>query len=303
MEENNEVTMAQASGKAPAIIQKPKAADIITEKDMATIIAEAEKRQELTKRLYMIALRATNCNDWIDQNGTPYLEYEGARKIARDIGLEIRNVQMMKQQIKDDKGEYIIFSYTGEAVWQGKSTPEMGTCSTRDKFFAERYDKTKGEKYLLPLSEINIVDVMKKGHTNLMNRCVKSALGLSFTWEEIDQATNGVITRDKCTGVSYTKGKRGGSTTKADPAKVASARSEVWDWILEFNSGDLESSKQTLQAMTAFEGKDGKKFPGYTDIAKVSEGVLRHLHPKVKNEITAYREQMKNEEAVIGGDE
>lgn len=289
MTENNQISMAEAAAGVPAIQQAAVPQQQLTEKTFKDIVEQAEMRQKLTQRLYLIALRATNCNDWIDQSGTPYLEYEGARKIARDIGMSVENVQGQQQNIKDDKGEYIIFTYTGDAVWQGKKTPELGTCSTRDKFFGRK----SGEE--LPLSEVPIVDVMKKAHTNLMNRAIKSALGLSFTWEEIEQATNGYITRQKCTGVSYGAGKKGGTAKKPDTADTAQQRKDVWEWILEYCKGDLGAAEQTLANMTTFKGKDGNQVPGWTDVSKLSAAQLKHLHPRMKKEIEQYRENLASE--------
>jgi len=135
--------------------------------DLESAVQNAEKFVALQDNIRKMAVRVTNVNDWVDEGGNPYLQEKGAEKIAMAFGVSISNTNLEKEEAKDDKGQYITYIYSGTGSWQGRSVPQIGTCSSRDPFFGK-----KGGQ-LLPLSEVKLVDVRKKAYTNMLNRVIK----------------------------------------------------------------------------------------------------------------------------------
>lgn len=284
MIEDNGMSMEAAANKQPAP-QNQDALPVLSQgQDLHTILKNAEVQIKAQDNIVKMALNMTSKKHWVDQNGKPYLEYKGACKIARLFGVSVKNVMKERNDLKDDKGSYYMYTFTGDAEWNGVTTPEIGACTSRDKFFGQRGGQP------LPESEVTVEHVMRKAHTNLMNRAIKNKLGLDFDWDEIEAATGGRISRSGSTSVSYDKGTKGGSTA---PPKVTAAgndkRREVWEWILEYVGGDVQAAQDTLVNMTQFKNNSGKMVGGRRNIKDVSDAALKVLHPRVKKEIESYR--------------
>lgn len=231
---------------------------------------------DMFNRLRERAVSLTNKNDWIDQNNNPYLEYSGASKIAIAFGVAQGGVKFEEEKRDDGDIPYITFTCFAKLTWNGNSSEHIGTSSSKDDFFARRKNKETGEPYYLPLKDINIMDVKKKAWTNLMNRGIKDILGLSFTWEEIEEISKGKITRALCTSFTYGKGTKGG---KAESANAGELRSATWKRILALCNGDEATAKIQLKNATTWT-KDGKVIEGANDISKVSENqIIKVLSP------------------------
>ena len=152
-----------------------------TTRNLELSLETAERFFTLQDRIKKSAIKVTNQNDWIDQNGNPYLQWKGASSIACAFGVSYSDLNFSKENDKDDDGEFVIYTATAMVKWQGRSVPEIGTGSSRDSFFGKR-----GGRFL-PLSEVDLNNVKKKALTNMLNRGIKSLLGLSFTWNDIEK--------------------------------------------------------------------------------------------------------------------
>jgi len=126
---------------------------------------------------------------------------------------------------------------------------------------------------MLPLSEIDITNVMKKAHTNLLNRAIKGLLGLSFSWEELEDISKGEITKANCSKVSYRKGAQGGQNRTAQGGDL---HNEAHAILQEMSCGDKDAYTEFLQKATAFTGRHGNKVNGLTELGKVSEARLKY---------------------------
>jgi len=250
----------------------------ISEEDMQRRIKYAERYAETLDRIKKVAIRMTNKNDWVDQDGQPYLQLSGATKIAAGFGIQIFGVESAPAEYhKDDRGEYLEYVVSGYARWNNLEVHEVGVANTRDKFFASR---TKdGKAYYLPLSEVDKPSVRKKAHTNFYNRVVKNLLGLYFTWDDINSSTNGIINQNGSAVVKYTKGSRGGNT---DTAETKDKREELRRMILEMCDGEEEPAKAMLMRESAFTSKDGKNVPGKNNVQALSEGRINVTYEKVR---------------------
>lgn len=234
-------------------------------------IANAEKYLALQDRIRKMAIRLTSPIDWIDEGGKPYLQWTGTSKIAAAFGVSYDSPVFEKELIKDDKGEYVVFHCASTVRWNNRSIPEVGTGSSRDEFFGK-----KGGHWL-PLSEVDQTDLKKKALTNMLNRGMKSLLGLSFTWDEIKGETDGAIAKEKAASVKFDK-------TNELSQEAKDKRQELGRMILDLCANNPETAKEKLKNMTTFTGKDGKEVSGRTDLKMLSEKQIHNLYPKVKGE-------------------
>ena len=154
--------------------------------DTATdIVAMAEMRMAKQQRLIGVALKITNPGDWIDQQGKAYLVGSGAEKVGRLFGVKVADVSGRKVDTSDENGPFYIYEYTGTFSLPGgvDSIRAIGTCSSKDQFFAKRGGK------LLPLSEVDETNIMKAANTNMFVRGITQLLGLrNLTWEQLSEA-------------------------------------------------------------------------------------------------------------------
>jgi hypothetical protein len=220
---------------------------VVSDKSIELIIAEAERRAEVLKKVLTVAIKRTNPTDWVDQNGKPYLGGSGCEKIAPLFGLKMEGCVNQRNEREDEKGKYYIYTFMARFHWAAGDIEAIGTCSSRDKFFA--WDKeAKGYK---PLYEVDETNIMKAAYTNLTVNGVTRALGIrSLTWEDLERAG---LKRDSVAKVEYNKG------ANTDPAlagliseaqckrfhaiasKAGWAEAELKEWLLK--NYKLESSK------------------------------------------------------------
>ena len=171
------------------------------------IIFAAEQRVNQLQRVLGVSLKVTNSQDWVDQQGKPYLMASGAEKIARLFGLRIKDVKSEKRASSDEKGNFYFYVYTGIVeMGNGKDSIEaVGTCSSKDQFFA----KVKGE--LKPLSEIDETNIMKAAYTNMIANGITRLLGIrNLTWEQLKTAG---LDTEKIVKINYQNGSKGGGFT------------------------------------------------------------------------------------------
>lgn len=256
-------------------------------------VQNAEKYFKLQDRIRKAALDLTSITDWIDENGKPYLQWQGTAKVARGLGVGYSSLQFTSEQYVDDKGEVLDYTVVGNVSWNGQTITEMGSGSSRDSFFGVRTrtnEATKEkEKYFLPLSEIDRTDIRKKAVTNFLNRGLKSLIGLSFTWAEITEITKGRITQEKIraqgNSVSFDKGKKGGNT---DTAELKTKKTELRKMIIDMHFGDEAKAKVYLQEKTKF-----KDYSGATSVDSLSENQYNIVHGKIIADYNKHLEQIK----------
>jgi len=267
--------------------------------DPDEIERDAEKYMAVETKLRSIAVKCTNKNDWVDQNGRPYLQWSGAARIARAFGVSYQGLKYTEALKEDEHGPFLIIECTGTIIWRGSTLEEIGTGSSRDPFFGvrTRYIDGKKEKYFLPLSEVDITNIKKKAQTNFLNRALKSMVGLSFTWDEVNDALKnrgGNVTK-----IEYDKSK---SQTRTPPASSPSKpdtsdkskKEEIWTMLEEMHG---TSAGVSLKALTSFKGRDGKQVPGKAKITYVSPAQVDNIYPKVKEQYDEFKKRVTNQES------
>ena len=157
-------------------------APMVTEEDLENAIKKAERMETLVRKIKTLAIKQTNPHDWVDMQGKPYLQSSGAEKIARMFGISWRICEgyPKREDIKDEKGSYYMYTYKGEFTMGGKSIEIIGTCSQKDKFLGTQ---GKAER---PASEIDETNIIKKANTNMIARGITTILGIrNLTWDEV----------------------------------------------------------------------------------------------------------------------
>jgi len=208
------------------------------------IIASAERRIAQIDKIITLSIRRTNENDWVDQNGKPYLTASGAEKIARLFGISWKILKSEKVLSNDEKGQFYFYQVTGVFSLAGNkdSVESVGTCSSKDQFFA----KVKGE--LKPLSEVDETNIMKAAYSNCVANGITRLLGIrNLTWEQVKA---GGIDQGKAATVKYASGGAGGGIISEAQRKrlyaiykgAGKTDEQVKDYLKE--KYNIESSKE-----------------------------------------------------------
>ena len=200
---------------APEVVQPT---PVVSESDLEAALKVAERNELLARKIKTLALKQTNPKDWSDMDGKPYLQASGAEKIARLFGISWRICEGYPQRDdqKDDKGSYYVYTYKGEFEMGGKTIEVIGTCSQRDKFFGRKGGELKNE------SEIDVTNIIRKAMTNMEVNGITRMLGIrNLTWEELAEAG---LKQGQSAQVNY-KTKAGETEEVEGPVQTLTARS------------------------------------------------------------------------------
>lgn len=226
---------------------------IAMDKDLALVLAEAEKKVDILKKVLGVAIKRTNPKDWVDQNGHPYLVAAGAEKIAPVFGVKMEGVVNNRLEREDSKGKYYIYTFQARFFWQGGDIEAIGTCSSRDKFFAWN----SKEQTFKELHEVDETNIMKAAYSNLTVNGITRVLGIrNLTWADLEPFG---IDKNAVAKVEYQKGTSGGavnSDTISEPQQkrlyaicknVGWQEAEFKAWLLATykyaNSKDIKRSE------------------------------------------------------------
>ncbi|MBT9166759.1 MAG: hypothetical protein DDT19_00083 [Syntrophomonadaceae bacterium] len=237
----------------------------------------AEKRVAAMVRIKQAALAITSPNDWIDQNGKPYLSASGSEKIARLFGISWRIDE--PEFVKEEDGHFS-YSYKGYfSVW-GATIEAIGSRGSKDPFFSKAHGKD------IPPLEIDRNDVKKAAYTNLLGNGITRILGLrGLTWDDL-KATN--IDKSKVDRVEYEK--------KEMSEEAKELRKKIGDMLLEMAGGDKEKAGELLSEYTAFTAKDGSIVLGKTSLADLTEKAMKPTYGRVKKAYEAWRGEVQEVE-------
>jgi len=171
---------------------------------LVSIAEQVEKRFDAMNKIKKVALKITNANDWVDQNGKPYLQASGAEKVARLFGISWRISEPIMETLE---GGHYNYTYKGEFSIGGTMIEAIGTRSSKDGFFKQyRYEGPDGNKKRieLPASEIDRGDVKKSAYTNLLANGITRILGLrNLTYEDLAEFAG--INKSQIASVEYKK--------------------------------------------------------------------------------------------------
>jgi hypothetical protein len=177
---------------------------VLTDDTLIHIAEQAERRIDAVIKIKQVAIKVTNANDWVDQQGRPYLMASGSEKIANLFNISWR---INEPLIEEEQDGTVTFTYKGEFTLAGRSIEVEGSRSSRDEFFKKYfYDssgKRQGEK---PLDRR---DLKMAAMTNLLGNGITRLLGIrNLTYEDLEKFAG--IKKDQIKGVKY----RGGEEKK-----------------------------------------------------------------------------------------
>ncbi len=164
------------------------------------IANQAEARIDAVVKIKQVALKVTNVDDWVDQQGKPYLMASGSEKIANlfNISWRIDEPAIDKETDPDGK-EFITYTYKGEFSLGGRTIEVEGSRSSRDEFFKKyiwENGKKTGEK---PLDRR---DLKMAALTNLLGNGITRILGIrNLTYEDLEKFAG--IKKENVKGIQY----------------------------------------------------------------------------------------------------
>lgn len=224
------------------------------------LIASAERRIAQIDKIITLSIRRTNENDWIDQSGKPYLTSSGAEKIARLFGISWKILKSEKILTNDEKGQFYFYQVIGVFTLGGgkDSVESVGTCSSKDQFFAKRGGELK------PISEIDETNIMKAAYSNCVANGITRLLGIrNLTWEQVKA---GGINTEKTAKVQYASGGAGGGLISEAQQKR----------LYAISKGAKKTDEQMKAIMAEYGYASSKeiKKEHYEDICKRAEEVI-----------------------------
>ena len=207
---------------------------VISTDSLINIANKAEARIEAVKKIKGLSLRVTNYQDWVDQNGKPYLQTSGGEKIARLFGISW-TVEEPRTQQDGDEGHYMV-TYKGIFTLGNASIECIGTRSSKDGFF-KKYEKGTyvNDKYVqgkeLPPGSIDIGDVVKSAYTNLIGNGITRLLGIrNLTYDDLAESG---IDVSKITKVEYKSKVKTPQSKSAQASQPAQTEGEIMIGIKE----------------------------------------------------------------------
>jgi len=233
-----------------------------------------ERAAEAHKRIVMATVKMTRPKHWKDFGGKPYLDGDGALALAK-IGLKISEPVFEVQEVDTDR----VVECTVLISW-----PEMcqehwglGSCSTRDKFFANTGEGCQYNQYLKQaggnerLAKVLLLGhVKKKAYQNALSRGVRGVLGLlGITWEELGEV--GITREGAGARVDYKKDGRA-----AKPAGKTAATVPLKE-LLSLPVGSVVSVRGTIERAS----KSGKRNAFHIGVDDLKAWIVRWSDPEV----------------------
>lgn len=248
---------------------------VLTDDTLIHIAEQAEKRIDAVIKIKQVALKVTNANDWVDQQGRPYLMASGSEKIANLFNISWR---INEPLIDEERDGTVTFTYKGEFTLAGRSIEVEGSRSSRDEFFKKYfYDasgKRQGEK---PLDRR---DLKMAAMTNLLGNGITRLLGIrNLTYEDLEKFAG--IKKDQIKGVKYR-----GTDEKKDPIKPpqekkaeakaetksdGDARGKLKAELEAYCTGDTGMMNDVIKECSSFEKNGELKFFSLEDIDAVRD--------------------------------
>lgn len=252
-------------------------------------VEEAKKRAQMVRKITEAAVaESLYGQDWIDQNGKPWLAGSGAERLFKwlmRLGFKLSRITPERLERTDKNGAFYVYVYKGIVEFMGSELYVEGECSARDQFFAKRWEEReegKREQILLPAEEVDESNIRKAALTNLYSNAVTRLLGLrNLTWEQVQVMG---FDRAKAAKVTYRDRKGGGEVVRpaASATPAGAVESEMptapppkstWvDSLEELLNRIIDERlrERVLQSVTSFERGEGKgKFAGYATIADI----------------------------------
>jgi hypothetical protein len=171
---------------------------VLADDTLIHVAKQAEARIDAVVKIKQLALKVTNANDWVDQDGKPYLMASGSEKIANLFNISWRVDEPTMEQEQDGT---VTYNYRGTFTLAGRSIDIEGSRSSRDTFF-KKYEYVNGQR--AGEKPLDRRDLKMAAFTNLLGNGITRVLGIrNLTYEDL-QAFAG-IKKEQVKGVKYNK--------------------------------------------------------------------------------------------------
>ena len=168
------------------------------------------------RRIQEIAIKNTLPSDWVSFGGQAWLDTPGAERVARALGLTVKDWTWQREDFQDEEGPYFTITCQGKV---GHAPSDMwvdavGFQWSRKPFFWKEGERKKH------ISEINPGNIIKDAFSDMFRNGVCRLLGLrGLPWNYLRELG---ITPDKAKKVEFESGKRGGKYASKKSSKEAS---------------------------------------------------------------------------------
>jgi hypothetical protein len=171
---------------------------VLADDTLIQIAKQAEARIDAVVKIKQLALKVTNKDDWVDQDGKPYLMASGAEKVANLFNISWRIDEPIMDQEADGA---ITYNYKGYFSMAGRSIEVEGSRSSRDTFF-NKYEYVNGQK--AGLKPLDRRDLKMAALTNLLGNGITRILGIrNLTYVDLERFAG--IKQGEVKGVKYQK--------------------------------------------------------------------------------------------------
>jgi len=153
---------------------------------LIAIADQAERRIDAVIKIKKCALKVTNAQDWVDQQGRPYLQASGAEKIANLFNISWSFLTPEPLYEEDPDGHYT-YSYQGRFTLGSRSIEVEGSRSSKDGFFSQYDYPEQGPRTEKNISDRNNKrDVKMAALTNLLGNGISRILGIrNLTYNDL----------------------------------------------------------------------------------------------------------------------
>jgi hypothetical protein len=166
--ENGDLEVLETN-EMPVIPQQERTDIILNVEGLA---AKLEKRAKEFTKIREIAIKFTLNNDWVQygmDNPIIYLTSVGAERLRSLLGISVTNINYKKEVLQDG---HFVYTFFGEFSIGDTKFLAIGSASSKTPFFS----RSRGT--IIPPTEINEVNVMKAGYSNLLVNGITRLLGL-----------------------------------------------------------------------------------------------------------------------------
>lgn len=222
--------------------------DVFGREDVETFGKKLELASQKAKKIRLYAISMTNERDWVDQGGLAYLTSSGGEVIRRTFGIDIIVDRIEREDFEEEK--YYVYTVYGRACKNGVCQSDIGTRSSKDKFFAAytSWENGKKETKFKEMTEVDITDIKKAAVTNFEIRAISKFAGLrNVSFKELEMAG---LKIESIAKVPYEKKK--GTEKSKKPEKTKSEDDLIKDRLekLSIPTKDKKELKASLSALT-----------------------------------------------------
>lgn len=254
-----------------------------SDKEVDNFIERVERRNIAIEKIMNAAIRRLMPKDFIDMDGKPYFQGQGAERLKKYFGIQVFDVERIPavgyEVVKEDTVFRLRVTYRANYRLGNMVQVGMGIWDTHKKLIGK-----KGGEYK-ELADISLPDLDASARTKMDQDGISRLLGLrGLTWEYLKELG---FTPDKTTRITYGKGTEGGNVSGGN-SDAQQQQSEILGMLLEMSGGDKNLAGEMLVNFT--KSADGK-YKGYKDVTKLSPKQLEFIHPKIKKDYDVFIEK------------